>query len=257
MPVLCEKPLAQDEDGDHRADVRGPPVGNAASALPTSGGSWPMYRTLRQLVRSGQFGPVRAVMSHNIENWQQTIAGTWRDDPQSNPGGFIGDAGSHKIDAVFFVTGLDADRRLRPLRHVRQPRRNYRFGLGPARRRRAADDGFHRPRPALQRDTRRSTARGGPDAAEQRNVGRTNGRAGAFAADGGRFATRLPAFWISCSTERRTSPRRNAPFRSTTSRRRSSSLRGGNAGRNRVTADSHVDHENSRGTAFRRLAGCC
>jgi predicted dehydrogenase len=45
-------------------------------------------------------------MSHNIENWQQTIAGTWRDDPESNPGGFIGDAGSHKIDAVFFVTGL-------------------------------------------------------------------------------------------------------------------------------------------------------
>jgi predicted dehydrogenase len=40
------------------------------------------------------------------ERWGQTIAGTWRDDPAFNPGGFIGDAGSHKIDMVFFVTGL-------------------------------------------------------------------------------------------------------------------------------------------------------
>src|SRR5262249_52429692 len=38
--------------------------------------------------------------------WQQTIAGTWRDDPAFNPDGFIGDAGSHKIDMVFFVTRL-------------------------------------------------------------------------------------------------------------------------------------------------------
>jgi predicted dehydrogenase len=46
------------------------------------------------------------VTAHVSELWQQTIAGTWRDDPAFNPGGFIGDAGSHKIDMVFFVTGL-------------------------------------------------------------------------------------------------------------------------------------------------------
>ena len=47
-----------------------------------------------------------AVLSFTTEGWQQTIAGTWRDDPEKNLGGFIGDAGSHKIDAAFFVTGL-------------------------------------------------------------------------------------------------------------------------------------------------------
>ena len=73
---------------------------------PISGGGGRLTGRLRQLVASGEFGAVRAVMSHNIENWQQTIGGTWRDDPEANPGGFIGDAGSHKIDAVFFVTGL-------------------------------------------------------------------------------------------------------------------------------------------------------
>jgi predicted dehydrogenase len=106
MPVLCEKPLAKTRteiiELTSAARRSGTPLCVAYQRRLLA-----VYRTLRRLVRSGQFGPVRAVMSHNIENWQQTIAGTWRDDPQSNPGGFIGDAGSHKIDAVFFVTGLD------------------------------------------------------------------------------------------------------------------------------------------------------
>ncbi len=105
VPVLCEKPLAR-----RRAEI----LELASIAQRTrmllsvayQRRRWATYRALRQLVGSGEFGAVRAVMSHNIENWQQTIGGTWRDDPQSNPGGFIGDAGSHKIDAVFFVTGL-------------------------------------------------------------------------------------------------------------------------------------------------------
>jgi predicted dehydrogenase len=65
-----------------------------------------VYRTLRREVQSGRHGPVRSVTAHVSERWQQTIAGTWRDDPAFNPGGYIGDAGSHKIDMVFFVTGL-------------------------------------------------------------------------------------------------------------------------------------------------------
>lgn len=105
VPVLCEKPLAR-----RRAEI----LELIATAQRTGmllsvayqRRRWATYRAMRQLVSSGEFGAVRAVMSHNIENWQQTIGGTWRDDPESNPGGFIGDAGSHKIDAVFFVTGL-------------------------------------------------------------------------------------------------------------------------------------------------------
>jgi predicted dehydrogenase len=49
---------------------------------------------------------VRAIASHNVEDWQSTIAGAWRDDPLQNPGGFVTDAGSHKLDAIFYVTGL-------------------------------------------------------------------------------------------------------------------------------------------------------
>lgn len=103
--VLCEKPLAAT-----RADIL-QLIGEAARGGPLLSVAyqrryWTAYRTLRREVQSGRWGAVRAVTSVNAERWQQTIAGTWRDDPAINWGGFIGDAGSHKIDAVFYVTGV-------------------------------------------------------------------------------------------------------------------------------------------------------
>jgi predicted dehydrogenase len=105
LHVLCEKPLA-----DTRERIielieeshRGGPVLSVAYQRRYDS----LYRTLRREVQSGRWGPVRSVTTHNSERWQQTIAGTWRDDPRLNPGGFLGDAGSHKIDMLFFVTGL-------------------------------------------------------------------------------------------------------------------------------------------------------
>jgi predicted dehydrogenase len=104
-PVLCEKPLARTRPEIVKVIAAARQTG-ALLSVAYQRRRWATYRTMRQLVESGEFGAVRAVMSHNIENWQQSIGGTWRDDPEANPGGFIGDAGSHKIDAVFFVTGL-------------------------------------------------------------------------------------------------------------------------------------------------------
>lgn len=104
--VLCEKPLADTAEATQKliASVQddGPPLSVAYQRRSSA-----LYCTLRREVRSGRWGPIRAVSSHTSERWQQTIAGTWRDDPTINPGGFLGDAGSHKVDALFFTTGLD------------------------------------------------------------------------------------------------------------------------------------------------------
>jgi predicted dehydrogenase len=105
IPVLCEKPLARTRQEVVDLIELSRNTGVRLSVA-YQRRMWATYRALRRLVRSGEFGPVRAVLSHNVENWQSTIAGTWRDDPQMNPGGFVGDAGSHKIDAVFYTTGL-------------------------------------------------------------------------------------------------------------------------------------------------------
>jgi predicted dehydrogenase len=105
LHVLCEKPLAESRDRIvalvNESRLPGPHC-----VLAYQRRFWSTFRTLRREVQSGRWGPVRAVTSHNVEHWQPTIAGTWRDDPAINVGGFVGDAGSHKIDGVFYVTGL-------------------------------------------------------------------------------------------------------------------------------------------------------
>ncbi|MBC8113108.1 MAG: Gfo/Idh/MocA family oxidoreductase [Candidatus Saccharimonas sp.] len=106
--LLCEKPLAS-----HREQILHL-IARAEAAL-AKGQTFSLgyqrrhtaiYKTLRREVLSGEWGRVRAVVSHNVENWQPTIGGTWRDDPNQNPGGFLTDAGSHKLDSIFYVTGL-------------------------------------------------------------------------------------------------------------------------------------------------------
>jgi predicted dehydrogenase len=105
VPVLCEKPLADSRERITRL-VSEAASGGALVSVAYQRRYWATFRTLRREVRSGRHGPVRSITTVNVERWQPTIGGTWRDNPEFNPGGFIGDAGSHKIDMVFFVTGL-------------------------------------------------------------------------------------------------------------------------------------------------------
>ncbi len=103
--VLCEKPLADSREKIERL-IAAAQQAPSKSMLAYQRRFWSSVRTLRREVQSGEHGAIRAVTSHNTEHWQQTIAGTWRDDPAINIGGFMGDAGSHKMDLIFHVTGL-------------------------------------------------------------------------------------------------------------------------------------------------------
>lgn len=102
--VLCEKPLA--DRREHLLTLIDEARRGPALSIAYQRRTWPVYRVLREEIQSGRWGAVRSVTSINSERWQQTIGGTWRDDPAINVGGFIGDAGSHKIDLAFFLTGL-------------------------------------------------------------------------------------------------------------------------------------------------------
>jgi predicted dehydrogenase len=106
--VLCEKPLASTREQiiELIADAKSARAKGQIFSLGYQRRYWSLFRTLRREVLSNRWGRVRAIASHNVENWQSTIGGTWRDDPDQNPGGFVTDAGSHKLDAIFYITGL-------------------------------------------------------------------------------------------------------------------------------------------------------
>lgn len=105
VPTLCEKPLAES-----RSRISGLiDLARAAKvplAIAYQRRTFATYRTLRREVLSGRWGRVRSVTSLSSERWIQVYGRTWRDDPAFNPGGFVGDAGSHKVDMLFFTTGL-------------------------------------------------------------------------------------------------------------------------------------------------------
>ncbi len=103
--VLCEKPLAESrahiKDLIAAADAGGPLLSIAYQRR-----HWAIYETLRRELQSGAWGPLRTITLDMAERWQPTIGGRWRDDPRHNPGGFLSDAGSHKVDLLFYLTGL-------------------------------------------------------------------------------------------------------------------------------------------------------
>ena len=101
--VLCEKPLA------HTREELVTLIDECRSGSKLSVGyqrrHWSLFRTLRREVLSGTWGRIRAITSHNVENWQQTIGSTWRDIRFAGSGVFQY-AGSHKLDTLFWITGL-------------------------------------------------------------------------------------------------------------------------------------------------------
>jgi predicted dehydrogenase len=105
IDVLCEKPLAgrREEIVDLIARSR------QAGRLLVVGYQRrykAAYRTARRELtdRRERYGPLKQVHLFVCERWQQTIHGTWRDDPRVGAG-YFGDAGSHQIDVINYITG--------------------------------------------------------------------------------------------------------------------------------------------------------
>ena len=106
LHVLCEKPLAATRDEIIDLIDLSQSLSHVHFMLGYQRRFWAIYRRMKEEVESGQWGNIVGVTAVNSERWQQTIAGTWRDDPDINFGGYLGDAGSHRLDGLFYVTGL-------------------------------------------------------------------------------------------------------------------------------------------------------
>lgn len=62
---------------------------------------------LRDLVRSGELGTIRFVSAYQAQSWLALTGGTWRQDPNLACGGQLNDSGSHLLDIVLWLSGLD------------------------------------------------------------------------------------------------------------------------------------------------------
>lgn len=105
VDVLCEKPLAgrREEIEDLIAKAR---ENQRILSVSYQRRYEAPYATARRELaeRADWYGGLRSVHVFVCEHWAQTIAGTWRDDAALGAG-YFGDAGSHQVDAVFFIAG--------------------------------------------------------------------------------------------------------------------------------------------------------
>lgn len=110
LDVLCEKPLAARRDEIVDLIARRDRMGRRLAVSYQRRYKSPYQTARRELTeRADWYGPLQEVHIFVCERWQQTIHGTWRDDPQVGAG-YFGDAGSHQIDVMNFITGQRPER---------------------------------------------------------------------------------------------------------------------------------------------------
>jgi len=66
------------------------------------------YRYVRREIAAGRIGKVQAVSAFQCQEWKKATAGMWRQVPDLSGGGQLNDSGSHLVDIVLWMTGLQA-----------------------------------------------------------------------------------------------------------------------------------------------------
>src|SRR2546421_8449106 len=111
--VICDKPLTTtlDDAFDLAETVKRTGL---VFGLTHNYTGHPMVRQAREMVMSGELGPIRLVQVKYAQDWLSTPLektgqkqAEWRTAPaRSGPGGSLGDIGTHAFNLACFVTGL-------------------------------------------------------------------------------------------------------------------------------------------------------
>ncbi|MEM9344293.1 MAG: Gfo/Idh/MocA family oxidoreductase [Pseudomonadota bacterium] len=111
--VICDKPLTSTL-ADAKKMVKAVESSDALFILTHNYTGYPMVRQAREMVASGQIGPLRVVQVEYPQDWltveQDFKQAEWRTDPaRSGAGGSTGDIGTHAYNLACFITGLEAE----------------------------------------------------------------------------------------------------------------------------------------------------
>lgn len=115
--VICDKPLT--DTWENACRVRDALKANDVFFLLTHNYTgYPLVREARELVTSGKLGEIRTVRAAYLQDWLATDLekqglkqAIWRTDPQqSGPAGCVGDIGTHAMQLIRYITGLELDK---------------------------------------------------------------------------------------------------------------------------------------------------
>jgi predicted dehydrogenase len=107
LHVLCEKPMVCSTEDAEKVIEREKATGKIL-AVAYQRHSQPEFRFIRNQLQNGNAGEVQFVSAFQGQNWLQGTRGSWRQVPEFSCGGQLNDSGSHLIDIILWVTGLQA-----------------------------------------------------------------------------------------------------------------------------------------------------
>jgi predicted dehydrogenase len=111
--VICDKPLTRNLQEAESLSLIAENAGKIF-VLTHNYTGYPMVRQAREMIASGELGPIRVVQVEYPQDWLSTALETtgqkqaeWRTDPaRSGAAGCLGDIGTHAFNLAEFVTGL-------------------------------------------------------------------------------------------------------------------------------------------------------
>ncbi|MDF2725421.1 MAG: putative dehydrogenase [Paenibacillus sp.] len=108
LHVLMEKPFVAGSENAERIIAQAEKL-NRHLAVAYQRHLQGRYIYIRDLIQKGELGNINYICAYQAQSWLKGTIGTWRQDPALSCGGQLNDSGSHLLDVVLWVTGLEPE----------------------------------------------------------------------------------------------------------------------------------------------------
>ena len=106
LHVLTEKPMVCTVDHAHQVIAKAEETGKVLM-ISYQRHLQAQYRYVRNQIAAGEFGDIQFISALQDQKWYQGTIGLWRQQMALSGGGQLNDSGSHLLDIVLWMTGLE------------------------------------------------------------------------------------------------------------------------------------------------------
>lgn len=108
LHVLTEKPMVCTVDHAHQVIAKAEAVGKILM-ISYQRHLGAQYRYVRNQILAGELGDIQFISALQDQKWYQGTIGLWRQQMALSGGGQLNDSGSHLLDIVLWMTGLEVE----------------------------------------------------------------------------------------------------------------------------------------------------
>jgi predicted dehydrogenase len=108
LHVLMEKPFVDGSENAERIIAHAESV-NKHLVVAYQRHLMGPYIYIRNLIQNGELGKINYICAYQAQRWLVGTKGSWRQNPALSCGGQLNDSGSHLLDVVLWVTGLEPE----------------------------------------------------------------------------------------------------------------------------------------------------